>query len=110
MAASHDQLPRDVNGIIQGAYRILHEDPTYHGEVGVFEIREGSSTVPACGRALQCALGEYGSRLFLEPWGPLPDGFLMPELIAPEVSPEVAAAFERCPWRETADAAKADEA
>lgn len=97
MAVSHEQLPRDGNGIIQGAYRIVHADPTYHGPIGVYDLVDGVSTSPACGRALICAIGEYGPHLFLEPWGPLPSGFQLPELVCAEVPSGVE--FERCPWR-----------
>lgn len=108
MAATHESLPRDANGIVQGAYRLLHEDPTFHGDIGVFEVRDGAATSPACGRALICALGEYGSQLYLEPWGELPGGFLMPEMVSAEVSPEVAATLAPCPWRAVTE--KSDDA
>ena len=97
MAVAHDQIPRDENGIAHGAYRIVHRDPTFHGEVGVYSLREGVSTSPACGRALLCAIGEYGSELYLEPWGDLPPGFVLPELVQGEVP--ATAILERCPWR-----------
>ena len=99
MAVSHANLPRDGNGIVQGAYRILHESPAFHGDIGIYEMREGSSVSPACGRALICAIGEYGAQLYLDPWGPLPDGFAMPELVSAEVPEDVARSFEPCPWR-----------
>lgn len=97
MAVSHEQLPRDGNGIVQGAYRIVHADPTYHGPIGVYDLVDGASTSPACGRALVCAIGEYGPHLYLEPWGPLPSGFQMPEMVGADVPDGVT--FEPCPWR-----------
>ena len=97
MAVAHDQIPRDENGIAHGAYRIVHRDPGFHGEIGVYSLREGVSTSPACGRALLCAIGEYGSELYLEPWGDLPPGFVLPELVQGEVP--ATAILERCPWR-----------
>ena len=98
MAVSHEQLPRDGNGIIQGAYRIVHADPTYHGPIGVYDLVDGVSTSPACGRALICAIGEYGPHLFLEPWGPLPSGFQLPELVCAEVPSSSVARGAEPPW------------
>lgn len=99
MAVDHERLPRDDNGIVQGAYRILHEDPTFNGPIGIYTLVDGESTSPACGRALRCAVGEYGPKLYLEPWGELPAGFMLPEMVSPDVPSEALARFERCPWR-----------
>jgi hypothetical protein len=99
---NHDQLPRDGNGIAQGAWRILHDDPTYHGALGIYEMRNGESTSPACGRALVCTIGEYGSRLYLEPWGELPEGFVLPELVSATVPESAHSHFQPCPWRHVA--------
>lgn len=105
---SVEELPRDENGTVQGAYRILHRTPTYRGPVGVYDLVDGASTEPACGRPLVVAVVEYGNDLYLEPWGDLPPGFLLPETVRPEVPEAARQRMQRCPWREAS--ATADEA
>lgn len=108
---SVEELPRDENGTVQGAYRILHRNPAYCGPVGVFDLVDGASTVPACGRPLVVAVVEYGNDLYLEPWGDVPAGFLLPETVRPEVPPEAIRRMQRCPWREaSAEEASSGEA
>lgn len=82
MAISIDDLPRDTNGIVQGAWCLLHESPTFHGEIGAYTMRLGASTEPACGRPLQRAIAAYGPELYMESWGDLPAGFTLPEMVA----------------------------
>lgn len=99
---SIDQLPRDANGIVQGAWRLVHEDPTFAGGLGPIHMQDGVSTVPVCGRTLRAVVAEYGGRLFIEPWGPLPQSFALPELVGATVPDEQLARLPRAPWRDAA--------
>lgn len=98
---SIDDLARDENSIVQGAFRILHRSPAYHGPVGAYDLERGESTRPAAGRLLLCALNEYGGDVFLEPWGDLPPGFVMPDGVRPEVPAATLARLRPCLWRDS---------
>lgn len=96
-------LPRDQHGIVQGAWRLLHRDPAYHGGVGAVELRQGRSHEPVFGRRLVAIAAVFGGDLFLEPWGTLPPGTTLPPMVNATVSDEVLARLERCPWRDLSD-------
>lgn len=97
-----DDLPRDANGITQGAWRLVHADPTFAGGLGTVHMADGVSTSPVCGRQLRAIVAEYGGKLFLEPWGALPQHFALPELVSATVSDEQLAKLPRAPWRDVA--------
>lgn len=97
-------LPRDQHGIVQGAWRLLHRDPTYHGGVGTVEIRNGQSHEPVFGRRLVAIAAVFGGDLFLEPWGPLPPGTTLPPMVNATVGADILARLEPCPWRAAAPA------
>lgn len=99
MAITVEDLPRDSNGIVQGAWRILHASTNFHGEIGSFTMRHGESTEPACGRPLQRAVAAYGPEIYMEPWGALPPGFYCGEMIAHPVPAGIAWRAQPCPWR-----------
>lgn len=95
-----DQIPRDRNGLPAGAWRILHENQAFAGTIGVYDLVGGESTRPAFGRLLLCAIAEYGSKLYLEPWGPgIPKGTVFPEVFQADVPDAALAALPKCPWR-----------
>jgi hypothetical protein len=96
-------LPRDEYGIVQGAWRLLHRDPAYHGGVGTVDLRQGQSHEPVFGRRMVAIVSVFGGDLFLEPWGPLPPGTTLPPMVNATVSDEVLARLERCPWRDPSD-------
>lgn len=109
MTVSIAALPRDLNGIVQGAWLLLHSDPAFCGTLGNYDFSEGASTVPATGRALQCVIGEYGRDLYAELWpGEFPAGYALPELISRDVPASDLAHFERCPWRDASPSGDAD--
>lgn len=97
-------LPRDQHGIVQGAWRLLHRDPAYHGGVGTVELRHGQSHEPVFGRRLVAIASVFGGDLFLEPWGPLPPGTTLPPMVNATVSAEILARLEPCPWRSASPA------
>lgn len=99
MAIVLEDLPRDSNGIVQGAWRLLHEGRNFHGEIGAYTMRHGASTEPACGRPLQRAVAAYGPELYMEPWGALPAGFTLPEMVAHPVPAGIPWRAQPCPWR-----------
>lgn len=96
-------LPVDRNGIIQGIWRLVHQDPNYAGGLGPIHVRDGLALVPVAGRMLRSIVGEYGPKLFAEPWtGPLPSGWSPPELVKPVTDDAQLAKLERAPWRDRA--------
>lgn len=95
-------LPVDVNGITQGVWRLVHVDPTFSGGLGPIQMRDGVALDPVAGRSLRCIVAEYGGKLFVEPWGPLPPSYTLPELVKATVSDEQLAKLERAPWRDAA--------
>lgn len=97
-------LPRDEHGIVQGAWRLLHRDPAYHGGVGTVELRQGQSQEPVFGRRLVAIAAVFGGYLFLEPWGTLPPGTTLPPMVNAMVSAEILARLEPCPWRSASPA------
>ena len=98
MAISLEELPRDENGILQGVWRVLHRDQTYHGPIGLVDVVHGVGQLPTWGRQLGVLAAMYGTDLFIEPWtGPTPDGFVLGPLTAWTVEGYTP---ERCPWRE----------
>jgi hypothetical protein len=97
-----EDLPRDDAGMIQGAWRIVHDDPAFTGTIGAFDMRDGESVEPAYGRRLAFVAAECGASVYLEPWGDL-TGFWVPEWIQPTVPDEWAARLQRCPRREAAE-------
>lgn len=98
-----EDLPRDSNGIIQGAWRFVTASPDFHGDICGIEIREGIAQAPVCGRALAMASAVYGQDLYLEPWGDLPPGFQLPEMVQHPVPADVHWTPQRCPWRAPAE-------
>lgn len=96
-----EDLPRDANGIVQGAWRVLWETPDFTGELGVVRLVDGAATAPLFGRQLCALVAEYGHHLYLEPWGePLPAGVVLPELVEADAD---ASALPTCPWRDVDD-------
>lgn len=97
MAVTHEELPRDENGILQGVWRVLHRERNYHGPLGNVHVEHGVGQTPVWGRLLSVVVAFYGPDIYLEPWtGPVPDGFVLGPLTAwsvPGYKPEP------CPWR-----------
>lgn len=106
---SIDHLPLDANGVVQGAWRLLHRDPTFTGGLGAHAMRDGASTTPILGRPLVGVVAVYGNDLYLEPWGELPLGFTLPPMVSADVSEAQLALLESCPWRASKASATADE-
>lgn len=105
-----DQLPRDANGIIQGAWRIVHEDPTFCGALGAVPFEAGVATIPTTGRVLQTLVAVQGPSIFIEPWDDeLPAGWTLAEWHARGVDAAQLAELERAPWRTTAGASESNE-
>jgi hypothetical protein len=103
-----DDLPRDANGMIQGAWRILHEDPSFAGTIGAFDLRDGESVEPAYGRRLAFVALEQGANIYLEAWGDV-GSFYLPEWIQAEVPAEWSERLQVCPRRAVDVAAAAPE-
>ena len=99
-----EELPRDSNGIIQWASRFVHPSPTFHGDVCGVDMRDGIAEQPVCGRALAMASAVYGQDLYIEPWGKLPPGFQLPEMVQHPVPADVLYTPQRCPWRSASPA------
>lgn len=105
-----DQLPRDANGIIQGAWRIVHEDPTFSGALGAVPFEAGVATIPTTGRVLQTLVAVQGPSIYIEPWDDeLPAGWTLPEWHARGVDAAQFAELERAPWRTTSEASDPNE-
>lgn len=103
---SIETLPIDENGIVQGVWRLVHEQPGFTGYCGGVEMRDGVGLAPAFGRQLFHIAAECGSALYLEPWGtPLPRGFTLPDGFTATVPAAVLARLQVCPWREAPAAA-----
>lgn len=101
----HPQMiPRDANGLVCGAWRLVHERPTFSGELGIVQFRDGCSVHPVAGHILGRLSAVYGHILFLEPWGDLPKGFRMPEGHSAKVPEAAIAKLKRAPWRDAAPA------
>lgn len=97
------ELPRDNNGMIQGAWRLFHESDEFHGTLGVATMRRGSSEGPVFGQPLQVIVAIYGPSLFMEPWeGDLPQGLALPPLVCATLPEGMTWSGERCPWRHPA--------
>lgn len=108
MAISHDNLPRDENGIVQGAWRVLHENPEYNGQLGAAIIVNGESTFPIAGRPLALVAAHFGGELYIEPWGDAPqNGWMLPPCVSFEVPASIDWTPEPCPWRKAAPKAVA---
>lgn len=94
-------LPTDANGIVQGAWRLVHIDPNYNGPMGIVTMRHGVAIEPIAGRPLRLVVAEHGPKLFIEPWGAeLPPHYHLPELVKPSVTDDQLAKLERAPWRD----------
>lgn len=96
---SPQMLPRDANGLIPGAWRLVHENPSFCGEMGVIPFRNGTSVHPVAGRILSRLSAVLGHVLYLEPWGELPRGWAMPEGHTAKVPESFLAKLQRAPWR-----------
>lgn len=94
-----EDLPRDGNGIIQGAWRFVHASPDFHGDVCGIDVRAGIAQQPVVGRTLAMASAVYGQDLYIEPWGELPPGFPLPEMVQHPLPAGVAYTPQPCPWR-----------
>jgi hypothetical protein len=103
-------LPRDANGLVCGAWRLVHENQAFSGELGVVPFRDGTSVHPIAGRVLLRLSAVVGHMLYLEPWGDLPRGFRMPEGHTAKVPDSFLAKLKRAPWRDaqTSEAPAAD--
>jgi hypothetical protein len=106
----HPQMiPRDANGLVCGAWRLVHERPTFSGELGIVQFKDGTSVRPVAGHVLGRLSAVYGHILFLEPWGDLPPGFRMPEGHSAKVPEASLAKLKRAPWRDVVAAPVAPE-
>lgn len=94
-----EQLPIDANGIMQGAWRLVHRSPTFGGTLGLVSFVGGLATEPVCGRPLRLLIAEHGRDLYLEPWGELPRGFTMPECVDAVAPLHLLARLPVAPWR-----------
>ena len=94
-------LPRDANGLICGAWRLVHENEAFSGELGVIPFRNGLSAHPVAGRILSRLAAVVGHVLYLEPWGDLPRGWAMPEGHTAKVPEAFLATLKSAPWRTT---------
>lgn len=82
-----EDLPRDPNGIVIGAWRVLHSRPDFHGQLGAAIFVNGTSVVPVAGFALVRLVAVAGAELSIEPWGELPHEWVPPfgvPLVIPE--------------------------
>lgn len=96
-----EQLPRDADGIVKGAWRVVHQSPTFHGDLGHVSFVEGVATSPAFGVRLLRLIVSYGGDLFVEPWtGPFPTDFALPEAVSNVISDDELAKLPLAPWRE----------
>ena len=98
-------LPRDTNGLIPGAWRLVHKDKTFSGELGVVPFRNGLSVNPVTGHTLARIVAIYGHILFIE----LVEGARMPEGYSSKVPEAFLAKLKRAPWREEPVPAKEPE-
>lgn len=100
MAIRFDKLPRDGNGIVQGAWRVLHADSDYHGELGPAIFAKGESIFPLAGRSLALLAAHFGENLYMEPWGDAPThGWMLPPCVEFDVPEGIDWTPEPCPWR-----------
>lgn len=95
---SIESLPVDENGIVRGVWRLLHQDPTFCGNIGLVEVYHGESRSPVWGRQLFLIATECGAQLYLEPWGEVPSWLGVPPDVA-EVPAQLLDRLEACPWR-----------
>jgi hypothetical protein len=89
-------LPRDANGLVPGAWRLVHKDKTFSGELGVVPFRNGMSINPVTGHTLARIIAIYGAILYIE----LVEGARMPEGYSSKVPEAFLAKLQRAPWRE----------
>ena len=99
LGTTFEQLPFDGDGILQGVYRLVHADPSFGGTLGLVQFKGGVSTTPVAGRPLRMLIGEYGGHLYLEPWGELPRGYMLPECVKAMPPAPLLARLPVAPWR-----------
>lgn len=96
---SVDTLPRDGSGILQGAWRVLHDDADYTGQLGAASFVDGETVAPLAGRQLGVLVAAMGAELWIEPWGADLGGYALPPGVLAEVPPGVLEGIPVCPRR-----------
>jgi hypothetical protein len=96
-----EDLPRDADGIVHGVWRVVHRSPSFHGQLGHLEFREGMGTTPAFGVRLARLVASCGDELFIEQWtGPFPGDFALPEGMRAQLTEAELAKITLAPWRQ----------
>ena len=96
---SVDTLPRDGSGILQGAWRVLHDDADYTGQLGAASFVDGETVAPLAGHQLGVLVAAMGAELWIEPWGADLGGYALPPGVLAEVPPGVLEGIPVCPRR-----------
>ncbi len=65
-----ETLPRDLNGIIQGAWRIVHNSASFEGSVGPVNFVKGRADRAMTGQPLARFMAGMGGSVRCEPWDP----------------------------------------
>jgi hypothetical protein len=63
-----NQLPRNIDGAVEGQWMLRHRLPTFEADLGVTAFVNGVTTRPVGGVVLQRIMASLGDNVSAEPW------------------------------------------